>query len=68
MKICPLCEKPHNNEITNMFTLNIQLILQVFHCFRCGASGHFKQFIYQLAGVSKPQQNDSKFRDNEELN
>jgi hypothetical protein len=34
LQICPLCPKPHKNDPTNMWTLNIESTIGVFQCFR----------------------------------
>lgn len=44
LQYCPLCPKPHRNQSDNMWTLNIQKISGVFHCFRCNASGNWFDF------------------------
>jgi hypothetical protein len=34
VKYCPLCPKDHKNDPTNLFVLNIESNVGVFHCFR----------------------------------
>lgn len=36
LKYCPLCEKPHKDLNSNMWTLNIKSSNGVYLCFRCG--------------------------------
>ena len=43
-EICPLCPKPHNNDKTNLWTLNFKENSGLYMCFRCGSSGHWNQF------------------------
>ena len=41
---CPFCEKPHNNQPDNMYSLCINTISGLFNCFRCGQSGNWYKF------------------------
>jgi len=40
LKICPLCDKPHNYDKTNMHTCTVNTQNLLFNCFRCGNKGH----------------------------
>ena len=44
LQFCPLCNKPHNNEYDNMYTLNILKQIGNYKCFRCGSSGNWFDF------------------------
>jgi len=44
IRFCPFCEKPHNNDYTNMNTLNINGTNGLYHCFRCGTKGNWYSF------------------------
>lgn len=50
LKFCPLCDKPHKNQVSNMWTLNIKGSNGVFMCFRCGKYGSWNDFVRQLIG------------------
>lgn len=45
IKACPLCKKPHNNETSNLWTLNIKQNSGAFLCFRCGTHGSWNEFV-----------------------
>ena len=45
LKYCPLCSKPHNDDITNMWTLNIKSENGIYFCFRCGNYGNWTNFV-----------------------
>lgn len=45
LKYCPLCPKPHNDDPTNFYTLNISKLKNLYHCFRCASKGHVIQLI-----------------------
>ena len=40
LKTCPLCDKPHNNEKSNLNSLALNTQNMLFNCFRCGNKGH----------------------------
>lgn len=49
VKYCPFCQKPHNFQRDNQYTLNIKSNSGAFFCFRCGTKGSwldFKNLIY----------------------
>ncbi len=56
LKTCPLCDKPHNYDKTNMYSCAINTENLLFKCFRCGSQGHVirilkflrKKFNYEL--------------------
>ena len=50
---CPLCPKPHNNERSNLWTLNFKENSGAFMCFRCGSSGSWSQFKRSVSGGSQ---------------
>jgi hypothetical protein len=54
---CPLCPKPHNNDKSNLWTLNFKENAGLFMCFRCGSSGNWKQFKKFI----NPEETDSSF-------
>jgi len=61
VKYCPLCPKPHNDEMSN---LNTMLIRDNFYqCFRCGSKGNVK-FLFKKIGKST---NYHKVKDNSGL-
>ena len=41
LQYCPLCPKPHNNEYSNMYTMNILKDVGNYKCFRCEAQGNW---------------------------
>jgi len=45
LKVCPLCEKPHNYDKSNMNTCCINTENMLFNCFRCGSKGHVIRII-----------------------
>lgn len=49
-KYCPLCPKPHKNEVTNMWTLNVKSSDGAFYCFRCGEHGGWSTLVSKLIG------------------
>jgi twinkle protein len=49
LKYCPVCEKPHNDEFTNMNTCVIYKATMVYHCYRCANRGHIARLIKTLA-------------------
>lgn len=56
VKYCPLCEKPHHEESTNLYTLIVYKQSHVFHCFRCGNKGSFVRLfkiLNKLGDLSK---------------
>jgi hypothetical protein len=44
LQYCPMCNKPHNNEYDNMYTMNILKQIGNYKCFRCGSSGNWFDF------------------------
>jgi len=44
LQFCPLCPKPHNNDYSNMYTMNVIKATGTFHCFRCGSKGNWFDF------------------------
>ena len=54
LKYCPLCPKPHKNETTNMWTLNIEAHIGVFYWFRCGSKGSWFDFKRLVSGNMDP--------------
>lgn len=48
LKECPLCDKPHNYDKTNMHTCCINTDNMLFNCFRCGSKGHVIRIIKLL--------------------
>lgn len=48
LKYCPCCEKPHNEESSNLNTFVFYQASFVFHCFRCGNRGHFARLLKVL--------------------
>ena len=54
LKYCPLCPKPHNDDPTNLNTMNVHKDKLVYNCFRCGSKGHISTLIRHLNnGTSK---------------
>lgn len=49
-KFCPLCPKPHKNEVTNMWTLNVRSSDGAFYCFRCGENGGWSTLVSKILG------------------
>lgn len=45
LKVCPLCDKPHNYDKSNMNTCCINTENMLFNCFRCGSKGHVIRII-----------------------
>lgn len=39
-----MCPKPHNDDYTNMYTMNIKQATGVYHCFRCASKGNWYDF------------------------
>ena len=54
VKYWPLCTKPHKNEATNMWTLNIESHIGVFNCFRWGMKGSWFDFKRLVSGNMDP--------------
>lgn len=50
VKECPLCHKPHNNDLTNLWSLNIHGDTGGFRCFRCMNSGSWHTFVKEVYG------------------
>lgn len=50
IKECPLCHKPHNNDPSNMWTLNIQADTGLYNCFRCLNKGSWYSFVKSVYG------------------
>lgn len=48
---CPLCSKPHNNLRDNMYTLVIDSISGIYHCFRCSSKGNWYTFKQQITSM-----------------
>ena len=44
LNYCPLCDKPHRHQLSNMFTLCINRTSGLYHCFRCSKSGNWFKF------------------------
>lgn len=61
LKICPLCTKPHNDDITNFNTCSISKTKNVFNCFRCGNKGHIFQFLKKMKNLNKNSGNSQDF-------
>jgi hypothetical protein len=53
VKVCPYCPKPHHNDPTNLFTLNIHKDNGYFHCFRCTSGGSWLQFRERVLGFTQ---------------
>jgi hypothetical protein len=56
VKYCPLCEKPHHEESTNLYTLIVYKQSHVYYCFRCGNKGSFVRLfkvLNKLGDLSK---------------
>jgi hypothetical protein len=53
MKYCPFCNKPHHNDRTNLYTLNINKDAGYFHCFRCSTKGSWLQFRERVLGFTQ---------------
>ena len=49
-RYCPFCLKPHNEELSNLFTLTFRPSSGVFHCFRCGSNGSWYDFKNFMMG------------------
>lgn len=45
---CPVCPKPHKDQISNMWTLNIKQNSGAYLCFRCGSYGSWTDFVKLL--------------------
>lgn len=52
IKECPFCHKPHNNKVSNMWTLNLKENSGAFLCFRCGTHGSWYDFVRHILGDS----------------
>jgi twinkle protein len=50
IKECPFCTRPHNNKITNLWTLNLKENNGAFLCFRCGSHGSWYDFVRYILG------------------
>jgi hypothetical protein len=50
IKYCPFCPKPHNEEKTNLYVLNVHKEYGYYKCFRCSASGSWLQFREKILG------------------
>lgn len=48
LRICPLCEKPHNCDKSNLNTCCINAENNLFNCFRCGNKGHVIRILKLL--------------------
>jgi hypothetical protein len=48
LRFCPLCEKPHNHDPTNLNTCSISSENKLFNCFRCGSKGHVVRILRNL--------------------
>ena len=44
IKYCSFCPKPHNEDRTNLYVLNIQKEYGYYHCFRCSNKGTWIDF------------------------
>lgn len=51
IKYCPFCPKPHNEEKTNLYVLNVHKEFGYYKCFRCSASGNWLQFREKILGL-----------------
>lgn len=52
IKECPFCHKPHNNKVSNLWTLNLKENSGAFLCFRCGTHGSWYDFVRHILGDS----------------
>lgn len=52
LKICPFCKKPHNNDGSNLYVLNVHKNSGVFFCFRCNAKGSWFDFKKSVLGIN----------------
>lgn len=50
IKECPFCSKPHNNKVSNLWTLNLKENSGAFLCFRCGTHGSWYDFVRHILG------------------
>jgi hypothetical protein len=48
LRYCPLCDKPHNHDPTNLNTCCISSENKLFNCFRCGSKGHVIRILRNL--------------------
>lgn len=51
IKYCMFCRKPHNNDPTNLWVLNLKPNSGAFFCFRCGTRGSWFDFKKNLMGT-----------------
>jgi len=48
LKECPFCPKPTYGRRDNMYTLNINPLNGIYHCFRCNDKGNWYDFKSKL--------------------
>jgi hypothetical protein len=48
---CPFCLKPHGNDPTNLFRLNVHRESGVYYCFRCASKGSWLNFRGKILGL-----------------
>lgn len=41
IKYCPFCTKPHHDDRSNLYVLNIHKEYGYYHCFRCSSRGNW---------------------------
>lgn len=58
VKYCPFCNKPHHNNPTNLYKLNIQKDSGCFFCFRCGSKGSWYDLKNFFTNGQRPDSND----------
>ncbi|KAL4435105.1 hypothetical protein ABPG74_003598 [Tetrahymena malaccensis] len=52
---CPFCTKPHNNDVSNSYTLGIKKQSGQFNCFRCSIHGSwwdFRNLLYRNISIN----------------
>lgn len=52
VKTCPLCKKPHNDKVDNMWKLYIKCQDGAYFCHRCGAGGSWFDLKKQLGDIT----------------
>ena len=51
LKYCPFCKKPHRDDPTNLYTLNVNKESGLYYCHRCSSKGSYFDLKKALLGI-----------------
>lgn len=52
LKHCPFCKKPHRDDPSNLYTLNVNKQNGLYYCHRCSSKGSYLDLKKALLGIN----------------